>query len=91
MSQIFELKSRQHFTTAGEQGGALASSLQSESTPDLMKAYRGEVQSPHWANPVFGANARRWMHHLGRELIRRGITAIQVRDFFGSREIQVRA
>jgi hypothetical protein len=81
MSQIFEIKSRLHFTTAGEQGGQLAASLQAESTPDLQKAYLGEVQSPHWANPVFGGNARRWMCHLGAELIRRGITAIQVRDF----------
>ena len=91
MSQFFEIKSRQHFTTAGEQTGQLAASLHSESTPDLQQAYLGEVQSPHWANPVFGANARRWMRHLGSELIRRGITAIQVRDFFGTREVQVRA
>lgn len=91
MSEFFELKSRQLFTTAGEQSGQLAASLQGESMPDLQKAYLAEVQSSHWANPVFGGNARIWMRHIGRELIRRGITAIQVCDFFGTREVQVRA
>lgn len=84
------LKAEQHFTTAGEQSGALAAALKAESTADLQTAYLYHVQSPHWANPVFGGNFKRWMNFLARELHARGIEAIRADDFFGPRTVNIR-
>ncbi len=84
------LRSEQQFTLSGEQSGALATALKAETTLDLQAAYLQCVQSPHWANPVFGGTFKRWMNFLACELHARGIEAIRADDFFGPRTVCVR-
>lgn len=84
------LRAERHFTTAGEQSGELSRALGEESDDSLRQEYVASVCSPHWANPVFGANFRRWMAAVGAELKRRGIHQIERSDCLGTQVINVR-
>ncbi len=90
MSAQTYIKSERLFTTAGEQSGALAASLKTETLADLQAVYLQSVCSPHWANPVFGHNFKSWMNHVARELIARGIISFRADDCLGPRTINVR-